>query len=331
MATPTITDISPVTGPAAGGQLITITGTNFKEPTLVYDIPTPDDITPTVAVTIGGIAARAARVISDTEVRVLTPRFWHQDPRVSAFSAVDVVLSNLDSAGDVIVGETVTETEGFTYKRWELGAPRRDPPITRITKELLWALAIEVESNTYRGTHVDFGEEGTAVTIDEAELPSVNVTMSFPPDPEFGARDNYPEEVDKGDGTYDLYEGGKTLMLVADMLVAGGTTGEAEMLCQSILDFAMVNPLLLCSADPVLFPGETDEYPLEITGYPQQIGSPTNSGMVLFNMQLTVRGVMTLPDDPTLNAKPITYATLTTQYLNPDGTGSGSPSHSELL
>lgn len=332
MAVPTITSVSPATGPAAGGQLITIVGTNFRVPTLVYDIPASETITPTMSATIAGRACLDVRVISATELQLLTPRFWHQNPAVVAFTASDIVLSNLDLTGAVIAGETVTETGGYTYKRWELGAPRPDPPTTRIAKELLRALAVEVTRNTYYSTHVDYGDEGAATVIAEGSLPSINSSFSYPNDLENNARDMYPYEVDKGDGTYDLYEGGKTVQLVADLLVAGGTAGEAEQLCSAIQDFAMVHPFLICSADPTLFDAdEEDEYPLEIWGYPQRVGSPVESSMVIFSMQLRVRGIMMLPDDPTMNVNPLTYATMSMQHMDEDGVGDGTIVHTELL
>lgn len=331
MAVPTISTLSPTTGPAAGGALVTITGTNFKVPTLDYSVPTPDTITPTVSVTFNGRAARRVDVISSTEVRVLTPRLYHADPRVDAFSAINVVLSNLDATGAVIAGETVTKASAYTYKRWEVGAPRQDPPVTRIVKELLWALSIEVERNTYRATHVDYGEEGTAVEISKAALPSANITLNVLPDYEHGAGDFYPEEIDNGDGTYDLYEGLKTVMAALDILVAGETPNEAEGLAQSICDFVQVHPLLECPADPTLFPNDTDEYPIEITMLPTQVGNLGSAGMVVMQMGIRIMGIRTMPDDATLTVLPWTTATLSAIHMDTDGTGDGTVSHTDLI
>ena len=55
---PTITSISPVTGSAAGGTTITITGTDFTGAT---------------AVTIGGIAASSFTVVNSTTITAVTP------------------------------------------------------------------------------------------------------------------------------------------------------------------------------------------------------------------------------------------------------------------
>ncbi len=82
--TATITDISPATGPAAGGTVVTITGTNFSG---------------AEGVTFGGTAGTAFSVVSDTRIQVTTP--------AKTAGAYNVVV--VDDAGNV------TETNGYTY------------------------------------------------------------------------------------------------------------------------------------------------------------------------------------------------------------------------
>ena len=55
---PTITGMSPTSGPTAGGTVITITGTNFAAG---------------AAVTVGGVAGTGVTVISSTQIRATTP------------------------------------------------------------------------------------------------------------------------------------------------------------------------------------------------------------------------------------------------------------------
>lgn len=76
--------LSPATGTAAGGTVVTITGTNLSE---------------TTGVTFAGTAGTSLNVVSDTQVKVTTP--------AHAAGAVDVVLTT--PAG------TVTKTGGYTY------------------------------------------------------------------------------------------------------------------------------------------------------------------------------------------------------------------------
>lgn len=80
----TIADVSPANGAAAGGDVVTITGTDLDGAT---------------SVTFGGVAGTAFEVVSAEEITVTTP--------AHAAGAVDVVV--VDDAG------SVTETGGFTY------------------------------------------------------------------------------------------------------------------------------------------------------------------------------------------------------------------------
>ncbi len=81
---PTITTVTPSTGPIAGGTVVTITGTNLDGAT---------------AVTFGGAAGTALSVESDTELTVTTP--------AGTSGAKDVVVTT--------GGGSATETGGFTY------------------------------------------------------------------------------------------------------------------------------------------------------------------------------------------------------------------------
>jgi hypothetical protein len=81
---PTINSISPATGPAAGGTIITITGTGFTTGTTV---------------TVGGGSATSVDVDTATKLKCTTP--------AHAAGATDVVVTT--KAG------TATETGGFTY------------------------------------------------------------------------------------------------------------------------------------------------------------------------------------------------------------------------
>jgi hypothetical protein len=82
--TATIDTVVPATGLAAGGTVVTITGTNLAG---------------SEGVTFGGTAGTAFKVLSNTQVRVTTP--------AKTAGAYAVVVK--DDAGDV------TKASGFTY------------------------------------------------------------------------------------------------------------------------------------------------------------------------------------------------------------------------
>jgi uncharacterized repeat protein (TIGR02543 family) len=84
---PTITSISPTTGPTAGGTSITITGTGFVAG---------------ATVTVGGSSCTSVVVVSATSITCLTP--------VATTGAKDVVVTNTDTG-------TATSTGSFTYAK----------------------------------------------------------------------------------------------------------------------------------------------------------------------------------------------------------------------
>jgi len=84
---PTVTSVSPSSGPTAGGTSITVGGTNFATAN-------------TVTVTVGGNACTITGTVTATSLTCSTA--------AHAAGAVDVVLTNPDSESD-------TETDGFTF------------------------------------------------------------------------------------------------------------------------------------------------------------------------------------------------------------------------
>lgn len=315
MAVPTITSISPATGPAAGGNIVEITGTNFKIPTLTYTVPATV-LVPTVSILINGETARNVGVISATRVRVLMPRYTG-DPRPVTYSPVSIVLSNLDSLGAVILGETVTYSNCYTYETWIIGAPRTDPPVLTVYRYMVGALMREVCKHVSASTHVDFGDEGTGVRIDLESLPNIGIRVSLGRDVEWVERDNYNEEIDNGDGTVSIYNGRRTLMMNLDLTLSAEGEREAFFMVQAVTDFVTVNPLLNVPADSSLYPGVVNQYPVEIYKEAVQASNPGGADIVAYVIGLRVRGIETLPDWPIEKVRKILAVTRT--ETNMDG------------
>jgi len=82
---PTISNVSPNSGPPAGGTPVTISGTNFGAG---------------ATVAFGGVAATNVNVVGATSITATTPA--HNE------GAVDVTVTNTD-------GQVATATQGFTY------------------------------------------------------------------------------------------------------------------------------------------------------------------------------------------------------------------------
>jgi len=303
MAVPTITDVSPATGSAAGKNIIVVAGTNFRVPTIVYTIPM-EDLVPTMEASIGGVSA-TVQVYSSTELRIEVPRYTGNF-RSLTYPAVDIVVSNIDDDGVIIAGETATAAGAYTYERWRLGAQEKDPPLLVVAMALLDKLASEITLHTYLRTHIDFGEETVDTRAALAEIPSLNLSIDTPRDIEWSQWDNYDVEVSQLDGTIDIYRGMRTHMLVCNITALGGNVREAMQLIEAVEDFARDNPELTVDTDAdVHGPGLTDSYAVEISRDASQITNVSRSSVVGYSMQLKVRGISVMSDTPIENVKTI--------------------------
>ena len=166
MAVPTITSVSP-NRIYTGGQMITVSGTGFRtryaiDPATPHPWPNP---LPTVAVTVGGRAARKVVVSSSTSLTCITSS---HDP-----GAVTVTVQNLDSMGVAIVGETLTRSGLLTFVRVDLTIK---DDLARIIEALVTELSRQVIANVSVTTSVDYGSDPNAVSfagIDLAALPAL--------------------------------------------------------------------------------------------------------------------------------------------------------------
>lgn len=296
MAVPTITSITPSTGPATGGYLIEIVGTNFAVPVLSYDVPA-EALAPRVRVTIDGTACSLAQSLGATRILAVAPRYTG-DCQQTSFPAVNVTVQNLTAAGMAIPGELATLTGGFTYARWGLHAPRRRPPLLLVLLDFIARMKREVTLNIAKLTHVDYGEYGMATEVRSAALPSLGIRVAMPEDKEYADEDNGFERITQDDGSINLFRGMRTHQLVLDLIATGEGDAESNQLCQAILDSIALNPYIQIAADTVLYPGLLDTYPIEITRMPEQADNPNNIGTSAFSMQVRIRGVRTMPDYP---------------------------------
>lgn len=298
MAVPTISTVSPSVGPATGYTIIEITGTNFKVPSAPIAVPMVTAV-PTVKVLVGTEEALAVRVLSSTLVHALAPPS-RQSPRQDP-PALSIVLSNLDSAGAVISGETVTKSSAYTYQPWKLGPSRKDPPLLKVSVELISRFIREITQNVSVFTHVDFGAENTGTYTILPELPSLAMKLSFPRDVEFSQWDNGWEDVDDpNDASRVLrFRGQRTHMVLANITAAAEGLREAMFLVDGVLDSVQQDPYVTVEADPDLYPGERDQYLLEVDQQPRQGNNQGNSGIVVFSLAVRVRGVRHISDYPT--------------------------------
>jgi hypothetical protein len=141
---PTVAHVSPAAGPTAGGETVTITGTNFLGAT---------------AVAFGGVAATSFTVVSGTEIRAVVP--------AHAAGAVDVTVTTPGGT------TTVTRGDRFTYV-----AP---PTITSLSKSsgsVLGGTVVTITGTNLSGAVVMFGPLPGLIVSES----STRIVVISPPD-----------------------------------------------------------------------------------------------------------------------------------------------------
>jgi hypothetical protein len=129
---PTITSVSPVSGVAGGGMVVTITGSNFMSG---------------ATVTFGGTVGTNISVTSGTTISVVAPSH--------ASGAVDIVVKNPD-------GQSATKAAGFSYA--SLGDDNNDGHINSLD------LSILLSHDGQNFPAADFNNDGTVGAADLAIL-----------------------------------------------------------------------------------------------------------------------------------------------------------------
>lgn len=135
MGIPTITNISPTSGPSSGGDLLRILGTGFAS---------------AVEVTIGAARAQVLSVREEAGGSVIDARTPPHEP-----ATVGVSVQNLDSGGVPIAGETATLSSAYRYLRPHIV---RESDLTRLVRALLRAIKRELLENTAISVSVDYDD-----------------------------------------------------------------------------------------------------------------------------------------------------------------------------
>lgn len=308
MAVPTITSVSPSTGPASGYREVEIVGTGFAVPSFTPAVPGESRI-PTVAVAFNGVSALRVWAASSTLLRVVIPPYTGS-PIAASHTAVSVMVTNLDTDGVAVPGETVTRASAFTYERWEFLPPIDDCPQLVVLSTFLSRLMREVLTSAGMATHVDFSDEdsgGEYIAI--ASVPYVGIRVDFPRDVEYSQWDQGFEEVTRGDGDIDLYRGLRTAMMVVSFTVAGGGIREAMNLCGALEDMVILNPYVDVPAGD-LYSGETNRHPIDITSGPRQVKGANKDGIMIFSMGMRVRGIRSMVGVPVERIKTVASASI---------------------
>lgn len=180
MPVPTITAVSPQTGAPTGGQLVQITGTDFRLPTPPGPaIPAPV-APPSVRVAFGGVQSPRVDVISATRLLVAVPKrsmpIGTDGQTTLGEVVVDVTVENIDDAGVLIPGETVTSLSAYTYVRPGVAYDSGPYSVTRVTALLIDLLRSEVLANTVLETSTDYDPNTGTTQIEVQKTPQLILT-----------------------------------------------------------------------------------------------------------------------------------------------------------
>jgi len=327
MAIPTITAVSPNTGVSQGGDLILITGTGFPTPAIPVALPTPD-VYPSVSVMLGSASAEVVRVLSATELIVRTPDY-EDSVRASAgavggpvpynaFPAVAVVLQNLDANGTPVPGESATLASGFQFIRRALGPPRSRGVYKRIQDQVMEWLRRNVCKTVSTGRNSEYAD-GAEIDVRLAALPGIGVVCVFEEDPGWSQFTGGLEEVvDPTDATRVLvYDGMRARQARVRLLYAGQTYDQCLELSEALEDAVERQGYMVMDADPDLYPGESDRYPMFWAETPRVASRGADTDVTHGHAALLIRGFLLMSDAPRERAW--TVSTFEVEEVGMDG------------
>jgi hypothetical protein len=152
MAVPTLSSVSPATGPTAGGDVVRLTGTGFAAE---------------VAVLFGDAPAEVLSVRDEADV-------WLADVRTPAHAdaVVDVTLRNLGAAGDPVPGEEAVLAGAYRFLRPRIVA---ESDLTRFVRKLLRELKRQVIENVSITVSIDYDD----TTVDGMNVVAISKLPSL--------------------------------------------------------------------------------------------------------------------------------------------------------
>lgn len=300
MAIPTIATITPDEGLACGHTLVEISGTNFRTRAASFHAP-PFEAYSTVQVLFNGVEALYAQAQSSGLIRCLTPQY-QGTYRVTEHAPVDVIVRNLNDSGAPIALETVTLEDAFSYLRLPLSPPDPDPPMMQVLRKFIELLRREVGAQVAISTSPDFADENSDYIV-VAKHPSINLRVEEQHDKDWAQWDTTPITYNRGDGTFDHYTMVKHYRLELDLLLCSGATADGaqhvgQRLKSDVNEMLMANPYLLVPPDPRMPLNPTSKYPMEVAKEARQTAGPNQSGVVAYDMAVSIRGIPVVLSSP---------------------------------
>lgn len=231
MSTVALLSVSPIVGPTSGGDIVRVRGRGFAHRIDVRFGGVPGDV----------LNVRTAGGVSLADVR--TPL------RVPGL--VDVEVSNLDDAGDPILGESAVLFDAYRFERPRLA---RESDLTRLIRTLLRELKVQVCANVSASVSVDYDdapEDGLRL-VAMATLPSIVVSGPVLRESRFYALSVPDEDIEETPSGVEIRRRKLpyTVDLAFTITVASERTAELFNLMAAMATFLNRNHWIAMARDP---------------------------------------------------------------------------------
>jgi len=173
MAIPTVTAVTPPSGPSTGQTIVRIDGSNFRLP----DPPPAEGYLGgpaqrTVKVTIGGIDSSWAHAVESGTIYARIPE-WRGDYKLTFPVDLDVRVANLDNSGAEIPGENATLADGYAVERPSLAEV---PYFQRVIGELITMMRRHLLVEVHLTSSRDYDDDPADLKRKLSTLPCIHLT-----------------------------------------------------------------------------------------------------------------------------------------------------------
>ena len=300
MGVPSVTAVSPSSGPTGGRTYVELTGTNF----VVLPVPTtfPAEVLDArvsvqfrQTVVRKGVSTVVTRDATNVEVDATThlscliPVGDHAEN--DAALTADIIVKNLDEDGDPIAGETVTKLAAYSYSLPSLAV---ESDYVRILRALIQEFKRQVCEETVLTTETDWDDDTSddAHETPEPTLPSI--TLIGPRLSETDVRQSAETLKVQSGLTWKDYRPGRVKDCEFDIVLAtGGSAAMTQGLnfCVQVVEFFRRNPYLVVPLNPANLALGNGELELELLADPDADGLPNLDNIRSFRGSFVLKGV----------------------------------------
>jgi len=292
MAVPTITSVTPSSGPTRGKNMVRIEGTNFRLPD---PIPATGyigtDQEKTVSVQFQGQESPWAYAATDELILARVPVY--EGPYDVPFPAgLDVRVANLDASGVEIPVENVTLVDGYEVDRPSLAA---ESYLQRTVREVIRLFRRHVLQNTHHTTSRDFSLAPATQETIRAQGPLVQLGGPRLILNRFHSIEREEPEADPLGGVNGMMRRKPPVTVDVDFLVTAWANSVFHMegLVQALLLFQRDIKLVKVPRDPTDPAAGTKDYEIRMAwdAYPEVNSDPTTDDLMYAATTFFVRGV----------------------------------------